>query len=1811
MKGRGGRQATLFQAWGSWPAPAAEDEERELAALAEAAEAEASSSSGGFVGGAPGALWVFPGGGAVEERAYQVRAARAALLANTLLCLPTGLGKTLVAAVVMYNFHRWFPRGKVLFLAPTKPLVAQQRRACARLMGIPADHMAEMTGGTQVVDRKEIWQNKRVFFLTPQIMTNDLSRGLCPAAEVKCLVIDEAHKALGNYAYCQVVKELCRYTRQFRILALSATPGSDAKAVQQVISNLLISHIELCSEDSPDIQPYSHERQVEKCVVPLGKELAEVRNAYIKVLETFAGRLIRLRVLSQRDISAITKYQIILARDQFRKNPASHFVGMQHGVIEGDFALCISLYHGYELLLQMGMRSLYIFLCGIMDGSKGMTRAKNELGRNEDFMKLYSQLENMFAGTDVSSANGAGKRKQFIYSHPKLKKLEDVVVEHFRTWKERGDPNTSEGKPADTRVMIFSSFRDSVQEIAEMLSQHYPVVRVMTFVGHSTGKSTKGFTQKEQLEVVKRFRDGGYNTLVSTCVGEEGLDIGEVDLIVCFDAQKSPIRLVQRMGRTGRKRQGRILVILSEGREERTYNQSQSNKRSLLKAISENKGFHLYQHSPRMIPEGINPRMHRMLITPGEGEPSTSRPSSKERRGQIRLQKWLSYSTGTDAKQASPTEGWCLTAEESERWNGLYKIKAGDGIKKPVMPRSHFETLEDEKRTDSQAEEVHELSLAEWRLWQNRPLPTVLTDHSDRCYHFISVMEMIEQMRHEEGECSYELKTQPYFHWEDVDASDVQRRKSGHDAAGAQKVPLSRKTLGVASKAKHNSSSSEGFDAECVSLFKATSFKSVNRPEALSVISEGHAKEGHSPSDCFSTHILLFVEDAGCKKMSEKNKENMDVSASTSSLQRSIANHESAAAREFQPASKEGGSWNRDSVDSGYSCLAEDNSLLSSSMFYLPAPEVDLFALPVKSADEDPSWGKDILINAARLLTQSPPSLTEFFDSEEERENEAQQFGSVQKRDSSVFTDKLPPEEKLTSFKNSSMSTQNTSELIDTHKLCSFNNALETRFILEASISQINDLDWDELFEDDDEEQIGIQGENLLMANHDSEINHLGGEYQKSHKRAGRNASPDGDDFAESSHLPDRNGGKFSEFSILCHQAEVPEGQPSEEGFTISQGNPMKSLITHKDETLEASVDLDHASEAKVQHHEELYNASQELFSVNFDLGFAIQESEDETSEQVSTIRDGDSHVVVNSNSAEVSLSNGNLARKSPLTWDNECFDGTKFSTPLHVQNQNSGLAATETVIPLVSPLTPAREKLCQSSGSVQTLFSTPTGRQMMHIRVPRRTYMDSFSRNRQGNPQPVPRKVNSSTVKKVLANSIFRTEGLASRDTGKMENRNLNGCNVLSAEVGTSSESEEEIVFVRKNKKKVNILTSPNINSSCDLESPVHAVKKRRRPPIAPDLSSDESTGQVLSGMKSRNKKPVQGMKRQKRGDVALMVNAAKHFIEEEAELSEGEAMEVSSDESVGSENELSSSLIQFLNDETQDLNDSEMQAIYLKSVRSPAVGNRYKMVHKERNFVTVFSQPGSSSGHLDVLCSSSSAGLPLGDLKNQTLPLCILVDSREISSGPDVISTLKAVHRVKVQVCSLGGCDYVVSNRLAVERKCPAELLNAAHRSKAVQRVQQLKSTFDRICVIVEKERVKAGEARRALHRTKHYNSMLSAFIRAGIRVLFSSCQEETAGLLKELALLEQRKDAAILVPTEVEGHREEAFRFYLSIPCVGYPAALALCHCFGSVKEMANSSPGEMAARTQMSQQKAEEVYHYVHYAVDAQMLPDKIT
>lgn len=89
----------------------------------------------------------------------------------------------------------------------------------------------------------------------------------------------------------------------------------------------------------------------------------------------------------------------------------------------------------------------------------------------------------------------------------------------------------------------------------------------------------------------------------------------------------------------------------------------------------------------------------------------------------------------------------------------------------------------------------------------------------------------------------------------------------------------------------------------------------------------------------------------------------------------------------------------------------------------------------------------------------------------------------------------------------------------------------------------------------------------------------------------------------------------------------------------------------------------------------------------------------------------------------------------------------------------------------------------------------------------------------------------------------------------------------------------------------------------------------------------------------------------------------------------------------------------------------------------------------------------------------------------------------------------------------------------------------------------------------------------------RTKSYDHLLTSLVAAGIRILFSSCQEQTADLLKELSLVEQRKNVGIRVPTAVDRKGAEALQFYLSIPSVSYVTALNLWHWSPSVKKMAN--------------------------------------
>ncbi|KAK3426055.1 hypothetical protein EUGRSUZ_F02585 [Eucalyptus grandis] len=517
--------------------------------------------------------WIYPVN--VPLRDYQFSITKTALFSNTLVALPTGLGKTLIAAVVMFNYFRWFPEGKIVFTAPSRPLVIQQIEACHNIVGIPQEWTIDMTGQMSPDKRVHFWKTKRVFFVTPQVLEKDIQSGTCLVKHLVCLVIDEAHRAMGNYSYCVVVRELIARPVQLRILALTATPGSKHQTIQHVIDNLIISTLEYRNESDPDVSQYVHDRKLELIEVAMGKEAIEINDLLLNVIRIYAARLNAMGILLNRDYQALSPSDLLNSRDRFRQAPPPELPQLKYGEVERFFGALITLYHIRKLLSSHGIRPAYEML----EEKLHQGSFASLMSRNEDIHKAKLLMQR-------NLSHGG--------PNPKISKMLEVLIDHFK----KNDPQRS-------RVIIFSNFRGSVRDIMDALSNIGDIVKAAQFVGQSSGKSLKGQSQKVQQAVLEKFRAGGYNVIVATSIGEEGLDIMEVDLVICFDANVSPLRMVQRMGRTGRKHDG---LLACEGSELKGYRRKQANSKAISKHMR-NGGiasfnFHL---SPRMIPHIFKP----------------------------------------------------------------------------------------------------------------------------------------------------------------------------------------------------------------------------------------------------------------------------------------------------------------------------------------------------------------------------------------------------------------------------------------------------------------------------------------------------------------------------------------------------------------------------------------------------------------------------------------------------------------------------------------------------------------------------------------------------------------------------------------------------------------------------------------------------------------------------------------------------------------------------------------------------------------------------------------------------------------------------------------------------------------------------------------------------------------------------------------------------------------------------------------------------------------------------------------------------
>ncbi|MFC1754294.1 DEAD/DEAH box helicase [Thermoproteota archaeon] len=480
-----------------------------------------------------------------KPRLYQETILNSCSMGNTLVVLPTGMGKTSIAFMLAIQRLKNFPKSKILFLAPTKPLVEQHKTTFIKYTTLPEQGMEVFTGTVSPEKRAELWKRSRVIFSTPQGLENDIISDRISLKEVSLLIFDEAHRAVGDYAYNFIAKQYEKKASYPKILGLTASPGSESEKINEVCTNLFIDSVEIRSSQDPDVKPY----------------IQEVKLSWHKVdlPESFKGIQKYLNDCFKSKITEMYKYGFLKKTRFISKTDLLKMQGKLHSEMSKgnkDFqvfksisltAEAMKVQHALELLETQGITPLYNYLERLREESlKTTTKAVKNLVADANFKSAFIKTKNMY---DVG------------IEHPKLEALKKIIEKEVRE---------------DLKVLIFTQFRDSASSIEKELNE-INGINAKIFVGQAKKRGT-GLSQKQQKELVEQFSNNEFNVMVATSVAEEGLDIPKVDIVIFYEPIPSAIRHIQRRGRTGRLERGEVIVLMAKGTRDEGYKWSAYHK---------------------------------------------------------------------------------------------------------------------------------------------------------------------------------------------------------------------------------------------------------------------------------------------------------------------------------------------------------------------------------------------------------------------------------------------------------------------------------------------------------------------------------------------------------------------------------------------------------------------------------------------------------------------------------------------------------------------------------------------------------------------------------------------------------------------------------------------------------------------------------------------------------------------------------------------------------------------------------------------------------------------------------------------------------------------------------------------------------------------------------------------------------------------------------------------------------------------------------------------------------------------------------
>lgn len=469
----------------------------------------------------------------VEYRKYQLDISEVASRRNTLVVLPTALGKTIIAilcACKVLNIHEG---SKVLIMAPTRPLVLQHRSSILKITEFNERDVSWLTGTIPKAEREVIWSgDAKIMVATPQVVRNDILSKILKLDKFALIVFDECHRAIANYAYTKISEVYKNQKERPLILGMTASPGADEQRIRNVCNSLFIERVECRTEDDEDVKPYLNQVSLKSREVDLPKEYENILFMLREMITDRVSWLLEKRFLHHLNPS---KMELLELGNFLRRQLNSSYNKNRGPLFSAIIAQASSLIllHGVELIGSQGIEPFKRFL-DRLDSKADERRSRTSIVKDP----RYSRLKELVHGEDLPI-------------HPKMEILKDLVKVQL-------------SKDPSSKILIFSQYRDTTSSIVDYIRSSMDN-SVERFVGQASKKDDIGLTQKDQSALIENFRSGSIQILVATSVAEEGLDIPTVDLVIFYEPIPSEIRFIQRKGRTGRARVGEAVVLMTRG----------------------------------------------------------------------------------------------------------------------------------------------------------------------------------------------------------------------------------------------------------------------------------------------------------------------------------------------------------------------------------------------------------------------------------------------------------------------------------------------------------------------------------------------------------------------------------------------------------------------------------------------------------------------------------------------------------------------------------------------------------------------------------------------------------------------------------------------------------------------------------------------------------------------------------------------------------------------------------------------------------------------------------------------------------------------------------------------------------------------------------------------------------------------------------------------------------------------------------------------------------------------------------------------